>query len=154
MAQTKPIRSPDPPSGEAPFQVFLVTEEPREASTSVSLDRLEDFLEVSAVAEDLGVEPSLVRRWLISGVVPGVVWGQTGDGRLFVHPESVKRLKRHEEKLVRHERIKSLGASDSIDELYGILRRPGQRTVSIREMDEAIIEFHEAEDRRIREGRE
>jgi len=41
----------------------------------------------------------------------------------------------------------------TIRELGGILRRPGQRPVSIREMDESIAEFLAADDERIRSGR-
>jgi AbrB family looped-hinge helix DNA binding protein len=41
----------------------------------------------------------------------------------------------------------------SVRELAGILRRPGCRPVSIEEMDEAIGDFHAAEDQRIRDGK-
>lgn len=41
----------------------------------------------------------------------------------------------------------------SVNQLAGILRRPGQRPVSIREMDESIAEFLATDDERIRSGR-
>jgi AbrB family looped-hinge helix DNA binding protein len=38
----------------------------------------------------------------------------------------------------------------SIDQLYGLLHRPGQRAVSVEEMNEAVAQRAAADDRRIR----
>lgn len=41
----------------------------------------------------------------------------------------------------------------SLERSFGILHRPGMSPVSVREMDDAIGQFHAEEDARIRNGR-
>jgi AbrB family looped-hinge helix DNA binding protein len=41
----------------------------------------------------------------------------------------------------------------SVRDLFGFLKRPGERPVSVEEMNEAIAEFHSDENERIRRDR-
>jgi AbrB family looped-hinge helix DNA binding protein len=47
-------------------------------------------------------------------------------------------------------RVRRLGKS--ILDLAGMLHRPGMKPMTVREMDEAIAEYHAEEDERIRRG--
>lgn len=55
--------------------------------------RLDDFVQVSKVAEELGVHPSTVKRWLKNGTVKGVTWGRDRRGWIHVQRDSVGLLK-------------------------------------------------------------
>jgi hypothetical protein len=55
--------------------------------------RLDDFLPVSKVAEEVGVIAQTIKRWLKNKTVPNVTWGRDARKRIFVHKESVPLLK-------------------------------------------------------------
>jgi AbrB family looped-hinge helix DNA binding protein len=41
----------------------------------------------------------------------------------------------------------------SVKDLFGLLKRPGQRPVTVEEMDESVEELHAEDDERIRKGK-
>ena len=50
--------------------------------------------------------------------------------------------------------VRVYAASDTINDLYGLLHRPNRLPVWVEEMDRAVGEYLAAEDERIRDGRE
>lgn len=59
----------------------------------IGVKRLDDFVRVSKVAEELDVHVSTVKRWLKAGTVKGVMWGRDRRGWIYVERDSVALLK-------------------------------------------------------------
>ena len=54
--------------------------------------RLTDFVHVSKVASDLGLNPQTIKRWLKGESVPEVVSGRDRRGWVYIHRDSIKYL--------------------------------------------------------------
>jgi bifunctional DNA-binding transcriptional regulator/antitoxin component of YhaV-PrlF toxin-antitoxin module len=81
------------------------------------------------------------------------------DGRIRIPPEVQEHLRvgagdRLELTLEQGGSVRLVRARGTIDELYGLLKRPGKASVNLEEMDRAAGEYLAAEDQRIRDRRE
>ena len=54
--------------------------------------RLEDFVHVNKVANELELNPQTIKRWLKNPSLPKVIWGRDRRGWVYVHRDSVKVL--------------------------------------------------------------
>jgi DNA-binding transcriptional regulator YhcF (GntR family) len=62
---------------------------------TIGSGRRDDFASVREAAEEVGINPTTLKRWLKEKKVPGVVWGKDARGWLLVEKKSISKLKEH-----------------------------------------------------------
>jgi excisionase family DNA binding protein len=57
--------------------------------------RLQDFVSVKKVAEQLGLNPQTIKRWLKEGRVPKVTWGRDRRNWVFILRDHIPLLQQY-----------------------------------------------------------
>ncbi len=65
----------------------------------ISKHRLDDFVFLSKVAEELNLNSQTIKRWLRDEKVDGVIWGRDRRKWIVIHKESVKLIKDHRDSI-------------------------------------------------------
>jgi excisionase family DNA binding protein len=66
-----------------------------EIGKTLGENRLQDYVSVKKVAEQLGLNPQTIKRWLKEKRVPKVKWGRDRRGWIFIFRDHVTLLQQY-----------------------------------------------------------
>ncbi len=66
-----------------------------EIGKTLGKQRLQDFVSVKKVAEQLGLNPQTIKRWLKERIVPEVSWGRDRRGWIYIYRDHIGFLEQY-----------------------------------------------------------